>query len=542
MAVLFMSMHMYLQIFPPTRLTFLGHDGLYRIRKYVYAIWFIVPNLTAALAFANPDGGYMAQGGFCSLPLRPMWYRLALFWIPRYLIWIYVIFVAVSITRYVGSEFKVFGQARDSSTSQPLPTSSTADSDTIDTQKTGKKHSPHKMLSLDDDDLDECAPDDVESVLKAKSDKLYEQESAKLQLATASRRGSLPTWSLGPDSDTASNPFASQSKSTPTSRRGSLQVTNGILSEDFGSQPAHDASAHRGPVVSMGSIRSSAGVSFENSQPPLAPIAENLPSAAPSHLPHHSANKALKFRRAAIQRQLRLLFIYPCIYMILWVVPFVVNCMNYIDYWAQHPIFSLKIVQLTCMTIMTFVDVFVFCWREKPWRHVPGSDGTFLGSFMFWRFCFGGTWAQRRRMSRAPSNVPDLDGSRDEKNASQTGLLARIRRWVGRGRQGSKQSSEGEGEEGATTLGRPKIAHKRQYSGGSDRRHLEAERAAERLAMERAEYEANRRSLNERRTSVVSQSQKPPAGRKDWFDTRVEDDLAEDGGDGTSMSEKRDSH
>ena len=99
-AVLFMSIHMYLQIFPPAH-SMLGHDGLYRIRHWVYAAWFLVPNVMAALAFVNPREGYQVAGAFCFLPIRPFWYRLALFWIPRYLIWIYVVFVAVRIYRHV---------------------------------------------------------------------------------------------------------------------------------------------------------------------------------------------------------------------------------------------------------------------------------------------------------------------------------------------------------------------------------------------------------------------------------------------------------
>ena len=80
----------------------------------------------------------------------------------------------------------------------------------------------------------------------------------------------------------------------------------------------------------------------------------------------------MKRRRRAIVRQLRLLFIYPCIYMMLWVIPFVVHCMNYSNYWAQHPVFPLSILQVFCMAVMTFCDVFIFCWRERPWRHIPG--------------------------------------------------------------------------------------------------------------------------------------------------------------------------
>lgn len=38
-----------------------------------------------------------------------------------------------------------------------------------------------------------------------------------------------------------------------------------------------------------------------------------------------------------------------------------------------------------CVTLMGAIDCLIFCLRERPWRHIPKSDGTFLGSFQFWR-------------------------------------------------------------------------------------------------------------------------------------------------------------
>jgi G protein-coupled receptor GPR1 len=178
------------------------------------------------------------------------------------------------------------------------------------------------------------------------------------------------------------------------------------------------------------------------------------------------------------------------------------------------------------MTIMTFVDVFVFCWRERPWRHIPGSDGTFVGSFMWWRFCFGGAWSQERRMSRVPSFMPRADEVDDETVGSgETGLFAKLKDWTMRRKQPSSRGSDTSTAPAASSSRpRPKVnPHMRTFSGGSDRRHLEVERAHERLALERAEYEQNRRSLQERRASVISgqqQSASPAVKkeRKDSFD------------------------
>lgn len=76
-----------------------------------------MPALMAGLAFINPTASYISNGPFCSLPLRPYWYRLALLWIPGYLIGFTILGLAVAIYTHVGSEFRPFTKAADRSTS-----------------------------------------------------------------------------------------------------------------------------------------------------------------------------------------------------------------------------------------------------------------------------------------------------------------------------------------------------------------------------------------------------------------------------------------
>lgn len=111
-----MSLHMYLQIFSTGSKIF-GHDGLYRFRHTVLAGWFTFPFLCGVLAFIRGRQGYIAQGPFCTLPIRPYWYRLALQWIPRYLIWMFIMFVAVRIYLHVGQGFKIFAREDDKDSS-----------------------------------------------------------------------------------------------------------------------------------------------------------------------------------------------------------------------------------------------------------------------------------------------------------------------------------------------------------------------------------------------------------------------------------------
>ena len=516
---------MYLQIFPPSRFG-LGHDGLYRIRYWVYASWFVLPNLSAALAFVNPHPGYMAQGGFCSMPIRPLWYRLALFFGPRYLIWLYVMYVAIRIYRYVGREFKVFGQEKDRSSSLTMPGESSidlaakAEQDRIQIARHSQRLSSIGFDSSQD--KDSCAPDDISRVGKIRSTKTQSYDFAKSHPFTQSRRQSVPVWAGGPNAlETETTVAGPATKSLPGSRRGSKQVPGSSMVDSFGSPSKFNSGGHRGSITSIASKRSSTAPSIDGS---LAPIQESRAASVELQKHRQSANKTMELRRRAIQRQLRLLFIYPCIYMFFWVIPLVVNIMNYNDHFAQHPIFALGVVQTVCVTVMTTADVLVFCWRERPWHHIPGSDGTFLGSLMWWQFCFKSSWAAERRASRVPSFVPGEKSADDEHSSPR--VLRSIKRWSGRRKRSSLLGSEASG---ATPSFARRTPHTRQFSGGSDRKRMEIEMAHQRLALERAEYEQNRQSLQERRTSVISrlQQQSTPE-RKEWFDRELKGELFKD--------------
>ena len=515
---------MSLQIFPPTR-SFLGHDGLYRVRHWVLGIWIALPNLSAGLAFVNPKNGFVAQSGFCSMPFRPFWYRLALFWVPRYLIWIYVVSVAVKIYRHVGSEFRVFGNERDQSSSLGMPGQPSIDRSTQAEQEQ-RQEKPfvsddpaegERTISGSDE---ECVLEDVGSVSKTKPTTISTFESKKSIPSDGPRRQSTPNWAVGTSNfGVDATATESGSRSDPGSRRGSRQIAAGVIADDFALAPTLDFSRHRGSITTLGSIRSSIAATVDVS-PALAPIREaGNPASTEASAPRYTANAALRQRRRAIQRQLRLLFIYPCVYMILWVIPFIVHCMNYTDYWAQHPIFALQVLQVFCLGIMTFSDVVIFCWRERPWRHIPGSDGTVIGSFMWWRY--RRDWAQRRKDSRVPSFASDKRRPPDDdKRQSQAGLLSSLKRWSVSHIRSSPHASAGSAAPSSTRAVPP---HVRTFSGGSDTKHLEAERAHERLALERAAYEQNRRSSQERRASLISQMQKSQLGKKEWFDVQDRD-------------------
>lgn len=108
--------------------------------------------------------------------------------------------------------------------------------------------------------------------------------------------------------------------------------------------------------------------------------------------------------RDKIRRQLRFLFIYPLVYMGMWVVPFVSHVLQYDDKFATHSPFALSAISTVFICSQAAVDCWLFSTREKPWKHIPGSDGTFWGSLKFWT---GWKGVSKRRVVRGPGKTRD---------------------------------------------------------------------------------------------------------------------------------------
>jgi len=192
-----------------------------------------------------------------------------------------------------------------------------------------------------------------------------------------------------------------------------------------------------------------ARVSERFSRSPTSPTGSALsplPPAEPQLIGKKIMTKHMRKRQDAIQRQLGLLFLYPVCYFITYVPPFVAHAMNYTDYYVQHPVLWLNILSFVCLASLGWVDALVFSLREKPWLHMPGSDGTFWGSFRFWenrntRFVSndsaadteldtGATGTGSRRGSRPMSHHSEAMHSRDRISPIKAGTTDQRDSWI----------------------------------------------------------------------------------------------------------------
>lgn len=112
LAILSFALHTLLLIFKPDlsmKVPETGRveGGLYKYRYYVYGLSFVIPLVMASLAYIGV--GYISFVCWCYLPQQPVWYRLVLSWVPRYLIIVTIILVYGLIYYYVLKEFKALG-------------------------------------------------------------------------------------------------------------------------------------------------------------------------------------------------------------------------------------------------------------------------------------------------------------------------------------------------------------------------------------------------------------------------------------------------
>ena len=92
----------------------------------------------------------------------------------------------------------------------------------------------------------------------------------------------------------------------------------------------------------------------------------------------------------------------------MWLIPLINHCTMYNDSKAEHPTYWLSLAATICVTSIGAVDCLIFSLRERPWGHIASSDGSFWGSFVWWRD--GGSAA--RQPSSSSSHVTPGDGVR----------------------------------------------------------------------------------------------------------------------------------
>ena len=366
-------------------------SGLYPFRYTAYICGAIFSILMASVAFVNANGGYVTQGTFCYIPSRPFWYRLALAWIPRYMILGSILAIYIVIFIFVRTRLNKFES--DSAMSYELPSGGSPITSRNDiTSRRGSRSHQVPLLPLRSSNLatSNAKPLATTSTTYRKSITIAEPQAARQPSRASSGPSDRPepVWER-----------YSFGHSTP--------IPN-VLPEDElePTRPTDNQYPRRNPTI-IEALQQQTGSSIKSFQPTVGirpPVPQVQPDAlyqlnspdtnASATSPMKAtngddmrdiANVTLRRRHKTIKRQMRFLLVYPLIYWLTWIIPFVNHCFQYNDYYAANPSFPLTCTSTTILALQCAIDCWLFGYKEKPWRQIGSGSMTFWQSFLFWK-------------------------------------------------------------------------------------------------------------------------------------------------------------
>ncbi|KAH6632176.1 G protein-coupled glucose receptor regulating Gpa2-domain-containing protein [Chaetomium tenue] len=427
-AVLLIALHSAMYIFRP-------RAGLYPYRRRAYLVFYLYPTLAACLAFIGGNG-YENMGPHCYLRTDRSWARLLLSWIPRYIICISIVIIYVSIYLYIRRRMGDYGRRCSEAMQSQAPRRSTVAASTPRLRYNGLLPStPCSRRSSATDTIltakDQLRPPSSigspwPTSARTSVDVQRPHNSVKwnwpafthTQSAEGSRvSGDDTSDPTSPTSPTFLTPPAAAHIPRPSLmpsadinmdishnniNHNNNRNSNGRVSFHHHRRqptPESDADADAdadadssdlpdsSPILSptRGSSGRTSGV---GTSPFITITSPDSSSTTPPTQPRSHQKKTL--------RQLRLLFAYPLVYIILWLFPFVAHVLGYDDSSSSttplsHPSHWLLVVSILSLCVQGAVDCLLFLLRETPWRYARGRGfWVVLGKRWAWRT--GGSW------------------------------------------------------------------------------------------------------------------------------------------------------
>jgi G protein-coupled receptor GPR1 len=365
-AIFMIALHSALYIFRSSRSK--GEAGLYRHRYIAYAVWLIWPSLAASLAFLGSSTAYVSGNVSCSLPVRPYWFRLALSWVPRYSILLGIAGIYLAIYIYVRHKFKNFNATSDGlgmanysgvSAAQPAGQLDGMELSNVNITPPGPIVGSHHG-SRSGSDAEGCAPHSGPS-----------WENYAFGRHEPLHHPSNPAFAVDPSGSKRPS-VASDLSSGRSGSRKNYSVAEALQSHRFDSSAPEFL---RGSIVASSLQQASLNDSVGGIPAPYGanPTAELDNQAL--------ASESLTRRYRAVRGQLRLLWVYPFVYMIIWTIPFVNHCLNYNDNYAKNPNFGLVTASTIGLALQCAANALMFSIKEKPWnrRHGTVQTTTALG-------------------------------------------------------------------------------------------------------------------------------------------------------------------
>ncbi|KAH9908459.1 G protein-coupled glucose receptor regulating Gpa2-domain-containing protein [Xylariomycetidae sp. FL2044] len=416
-AVLLIAIHTVLFVLKAVQGTG-GASGLHPYRRIAYSAWFVVPIIQAAVVPIT-GGRFIGSGTYCYLPVRPAWYRRALSWAPRYAVLGFIIATYTLLYLYVGIRYQRLASDRRRASSNLSENSSR------------RKHR-HKARdvpptpTITDHGLldpvpnirgDGTEPKDRQVSVASTVSTLRLGESLGVPKTTRQIRRNSITFhlvSFGGDSATESvsrdptpisprsQPFsaattvASQTPiriPEPTAHRQNSSTLPSQTGDQFLPSPERTDTFEAPTPLRLGSSLTyiiaalRRGPPRHQSNATHDENAEGSPTPASScvYLSPEARDGAVQRSRDKMRWQLRLLFVYPLIYTLTWVAPFMSHVLGFDE--TDHPgrrkePFALQVVGVASLCMGAAVDCCFFTAWEKPWRHRQHGARSFWDSLL----------------------------------------------------------------------------------------------------------------------------------------------------------------
>ena len=346
-AILVIAIHSALCIFRPR--THLGETGLFGIRYLVYGLWITLPLLAAGLGLLQ-GGIYIDIGAFCWLPIRPFYYRLALSWIPRYIVFTTILFLYARIYWFVNHKFKTFHVHAGESYRIP---SESAYASTLRSRGADSRVVGRKSISND-------------TTRSGKNSEYAMQEIRDISMSGA--KGYISNDDQTPSSGPSWENYTFGSTTLPLPGPKADEITLAISQSSIGSPKKGSASTQKTTASDRSNEEVNKSLTDFLKEPP--PEGMITASKLDQTLVIEEVSDETRVRQTAIKRQLRFMFVYPLVYLISWIPPLVQHFSLYNDDIASHPNFTLACVSTSFVALQCFFDSVIFCSRERPWRHV----------------------------------------------------------------------------------------------------------------------------------------------------------------------------
>ncbi|KAH8885519.1 hypothetical protein GQ53DRAFT_356033 [Thozetella sp. PMI_491] len=408
LAVLLIAIHSVMYILRPG-------SGLYPYRRIAYAAYIIIPSALASLAFINGQG-YQNVGHYCYLRTDYPWARLALSWVPRYVLLVMVVIIYLFLYIYVSHMMGTYDRRasgnfthgrRDclSTDGPPIPPiayhgliPSTPSSRRPSGIDNAERHRSDSSVSTIDLGTAALGGPQNEQERTAKPGKPLDWDWRGFRHPFASPDGTTKGQDLEePVSPTTAGPRVPPPAVHPSSPRSEISPHDvDDLSDVSSGKSLPGQSFWRRPLSSMtpGALSSEPNSpnldsKRKGSQPNMLSVLRRGPQSIPSISvsPSILVDDTGITHNQKMQYQLWSFFLYPLVYIIIWVFPFVSHILGYDDAITAEDPQWLLMLSIISLCVQGTVDCMLFSIREKPWKHMKGGFWKNLAKRLTWNWC-----------------------------------------------------------------------------------------------------------------------------------------------------------